>query len=88
MSETAALVAAKFELQCCTHAAGPTALGVCMSVIAGRARNAVCTEAAAARQYGDIVTSGTVQTGLGPTNPPLLWVPSVFPGGKAAGAWC
>jgi hypothetical protein len=25
---------------------------------------------------------------LGPTQPPTLWIPSLFPGGKAAGAWC
>ena len=24
---------------------------------------------------------------MGPTQSPLLWVPAVFPGGKAAGAW-
>ena len=51
MSETAGLVSAKFDLKFCTHAAGPTALAVCMSGIAETTR-----EAAAARQYGDSVT--------------------------------
>ena len=28
-----------------------------------------------------------VQTGLEPTQPPIQWVPGLFPGVKAAGAW-
>jgi len=56
MSETAGLVAAKFDLKCCTHAAGSTALAVCMSIVAETARNAVCTETAAARRYSDSAT--------------------------------
>jgi hypothetical protein len=31
--------------------------------------------------------SAPVQTGSGPTQSPVQWVPSPFPGGKAAGAW-
>ena len=28
------------------------------------------------------------QTTVGPTQPPVQWVPGPSPGGKAAGAWC
>ena len=28
-----------------------------------------------------------IQTGLEPTQSPIQWVPGLFPGGKAAGAW-
>jgi hypothetical protein len=32
--------------------------------------------------------SAPVQTGLGYNQPPIQWVPGLFPWGKAAGAWC
>ena len=63
MSETAGLVAAKFDLQCRAHAAVPTVLAVCVSGTAEMAGNAVRTEAAAARRYSDSVTSGLLYVG-------------------------
>ena len=32
--------------------------------------------------------STPVQTGSGPTQPPIQWVAALFPGYKAVGAWC
>jgi hypothetical protein len=39
------------------------------------------------RGLGILLFTTAHRTALGPTQPPIQWIPGFFPGGKAAGAW-